>query len=140
MAWEANIVVTNNTLHNILLTHDTLGEVGVVSSNQTFNWNTVTQDNKMIFKFWDEPNVFFMETRFNFREGTPSYINRGILPEGKQDIKMTVYSNADILYEQYNGIGGMNFLLDVFNENATVYFVYDPISNPLPLTSNTEEI
>jgi len=140
MSWQANLVIVNNTSSNINLVHSILGDIAVITQNQTFSWSTTNTENNMSFKFWDEPNIFYLESVFNFGESMITYINRGVLPAEKQDIKLTVTSDSDVIFEQFNGLGGMNFLFDLFEGGKTITFKYDLNTNPLPLSTNLDPI
>lgn len=140
MTWEANLIIVNNTLNNITMVHDTLGEISVIAANQSYSWSTEESNNSLSFKFWTDPNMYFLTSVFNFGPDQVSFINRGTLPQESQDIKLTVSANSVTIFEQYNGLGGMNFLSDLFKDGETITWTYDSFSTPLPLQMNAEDL
>lgn len=139
MTWQANLVIVNNTTNNITMVHNTLGEIGIISGNQTFNWSTTETNNTVNFNFWNDPNMYFMTSVFNFGPDQISYINRGLLPQEAQDIRLIVSNVSGAVFQQFNGLGGLNFLYDLFQNGDTLTWTYDSFSTPEPLSTTIED-
>jgi len=127
MAWQAKIILKNFILYNMDIIHNG-NKIATVPEMSEYTFFSEIQNNEMFLKFWTEPNVYFLETIFNFTEGGPGYINRGILQGQTEDIKLTLISNSEIIFEQTNDTGGMNFLSDLFANGNAVTLEYTRVT------------
>lgn len=127
MTWKAKIILENNTPFNINIINNSV-YIGVTSGTSTYTYITEELNNLMNLKFWEVPNNYFLESIFSFSQNSPSYINRGTLSEQSQDIKLTVKLDSQIIFEQVNNTGGMNFLFDLFANGKSVTFIYDMVT------------
>jgi len=103
MTFQVNFKVENNTDYNITVTHNTVGDLATVSPNSSWGYVTEDVNNTNALKFWQQPNIYFMQGSCSFGPEAGVYVDRGWMSPTSQTIKMTAVANGVKFIQIING-------------------------------------
>ncbi len=79
MTWQTTLTINNNTAYNITVTHNNIGDLTTIEPNSF--WSNTDQEstpnNTNALKFWQQPNVWFMQGSVSFGPTAGVYVDRG---------------------------------------------------------------
>ena len=103
MSWQATLTIHNNTDYNITVTHNTTGDLATISPGQSWSNTTSDPNNTNALKFWQQPNVWFMQGSASFGPTAGVWVDRGWMDPNGQSIKMTANANGTVFVQTVNG-------------------------------------
>jgi len=106
MAWQARLVINNNTNYKIDVVHNLPeGDLGNVEPGQQGWTFGPTQDvnNTMSLRFWEQPNVWFMQGSCSFGPQAGVYVDRGWMDPNAQTIRLTAEAGGRQFVQTTNG-------------------------------------
>ena len=127
MSWQATLTINNNTAYNITVTHNNIGDLTVISPNSS--WSNTDQEstpnNTNALKFWQQPNVWFMQGSASFGPTAGVYVDRGWMDPNAQTIKMTADANGKEWVQTQNG-GETLLAWNEFEQGGAITLTFDP--------------
>ena len=104
-AWQANLVINNNTDYNIDVVHNQPeGRLVTLSPGQTnWAWSTSDNNNTIALMFWQQPNVFFMQGSVSYGPNAGVWVDRGWMDPNAQTLQMTANANGTVFVQTANG-------------------------------------
>jgi hypothetical protein len=127
MSWQATLTINNNTAYNITVTHNNIGDLTVISPNSS--WSNTDQEstpnNTNALKFWQQPNVWFMQGSASFGPTAGVYVDRGWMDPNAQTIKMTADANGKEWVQTQNG-GETLLAWNEFEQGGVITLTFDP--------------
>lgn len=124
MLWQATLTIQNNTDYNITVTHNTTGDLTTISPGQSWSNTTTEINNTNALKFWQEPNVWFMQGSASFGPTSGVWVDRGWMDTDAQSIKMTANANGTVFVQTTNG-GKELLAWDKFKYGGTIDLTFD---------------
>lgn len=124
MSWQVNFKIINNTDYNITVTHNSTGDLTTISPNNSWNYNTTDINNTNALKFWQEPNVYFMQGSCSFGPQAGVYVDRGWMDPNGQTIKMTADANGKVWTQTNNG-GETLLAWNEFTDGGNIILTFD---------------
>ena len=124
-AWQANLVINNNTGYNITVTHNTVGDLTTIAPGRSWSWTTSDNNNTNALKFWQQPNVWFMQGSAAFGPTAGAWVDRGWMDPNAQTIKMTANANGTVFVQTVNG-GKEILAWNQFEQGGTIELTFDP--------------
>ena len=126
MSWQATLTINNNTAYNITVTHNNIGDLTVISPNSS--WSNTDQEstpnNTNALKFWQQPNVWFMQGSASFGPTAGVYVDRGWMDPNAQTIKMTADANGKEWVQTQNG-GETLLACNEFEQGGVITLTFD---------------
>lgn len=127
MTWQATLNINNNTAYNITVTHNNIGDLTTIEPNSS--WSNTDQEstpnNTNALKFWQQPNVWFMQGSASFGPTAGVYVDRGWMDPNAQTIKMTANANGKEWVQTQNG-GETLLAWNEFEQGGTITLTFDP--------------
>ena len=127
MSWQATLTINNKTAYNITVTHNNIGDLTVISPNSS--WSNTDQEstpnNTNALKFWQQPNVWFMQGSASFGPTAGVYVDRGWMDPNAQTIKMTADANGKEWVQTQNG-GETLLAWNEFEQGGVITLTFDP--------------
>ena len=127
MSWQATLTINNNTAYNITVTHNNIGDLTFISPNSS--WSNTDQEstpnNTNALKFWQQPNVWFMQGSASFGPTAGVYVDRGWMDPNAQTIKMTADANGKEWVQTQNG-GETLLAWNEFEQGGVITLTFDP--------------
>ena len=124
MSWQATLVIHNNTDYNITVTHNTTGDLTTVGPGQSWSNTTGDPNNTNALKFWQQPNVWFMQGSASFGPTAGVWVDRGWMDPNAQTIKMTANANGTVFVQTVNG-GKEILAWNQFEQGGTIDLTFD---------------
>ena len=105
MAWDATLKINNNTAYNVDVVHNLPeGLLVTLAPGQTgWSWNTSDNNNTVSLRFWQQPNVFFMQGSVSYGPLAGVWVDRGWMDPNSQTINMTANANGTVWVQTSNG-------------------------------------
>ena len=105
MSWQATLAINNNTDYNIDVVHNQPeGLLVTLQPGQTgWNWTTGDNNNTVSLRFWQQPNVFFMQGSVSYGPLAGVWVDRGWMDPNAQTMKMTADANGTDFVQTQNG-------------------------------------
>ena len=104
MAWTANVNIYNRTTqYNITVTHNTTGDLTTIAPDSSWSWSTSDVNNTMALKFWQTPNVYYMQGSLAFGPEAGVYMDRGWLDPNDQNMTLGADANGTQYTQTQNG-------------------------------------
>ena len=127
MSWQATLTINNNTAYNITVTHNNIGDLTTIAPNSS--WSNTDQEstpnNTNALKFWQQPNVWFMQGSVSFGPTAGVYVDRGWMDPNAQTIKMTADANGKEWVQTQNG-GETLLVWNEFEQGGVITLTFDP--------------
>tara|TARA_R110000868_G_scaffold176038_1_gene413363 strand:+ start:247 stop:639 length:393 start_codon:yes stop_codon:yes gene_type:complete len=130
MAWQARLVINNNTNYKIDVVHNLPeGDLGNVEPGQQGWTFGPTQDvnNTMSLRFWEQPNVWFMQGSCSFGPQAGVYADRGWMDPNAQTIRLTAEAGGRRFVQTTNG-GEELLAWNEFEGGGPITYTFDNIS------------
>jgi len=124
MSWQATLKINNNTDYNITVTHNTTGDLAVIHPNGSWSNTTSDVNNTNALKFWQQPNVWFMQGSCSFGPTAGVWVDRGWMDPNGQSIKMTANANGTVFVQTANG-GKEILAWNQFEQGGTIELTFD---------------
>ena len=124
MSWQVNFKIVNNTDYNITVTHNTVGDLTTISPNNSWDYNTTDINNTNALKFWQQPNIWFMQGSCSFGPQAGVYVDRGWMDPNGQSIKMTADANGKVWVQTTNG-GETLLAWNEFPDGGNIVLTFD---------------
>ena len=124
MAWEATVQVTNNTDYNIDMSGTGAGGPYTIKPGETFVWNSSDTNNAKALRFWQQPNVFFMQGNVSYGPLAGVYVDRGWMDPTAQTIKMTAVALGKTFVQTQNG-GETLLAWNEFEQGGKIFLTFD---------------
>ncbi len=120
MAWTANVNIYNRTAqYSITVTHNTTGDLTTIAPGASWSWSTNDVNNTMALKFWQTPNVYYMQGSLAFGPEAGVYMDRGWLDPNNQN--MTLGAEVDgTKYTQTQNGGHTVLNWNQFEQGGTI--------------------
>jgi hypothetical protein len=126
MTWQTTLTINNNTAYNITVTHNNIGDLTTIEPNSS--WSNTDQEstpnNTNALKFWQQPNVWFMQGSVSFGPTAGVYVDRGWMDPNAQTIKMTANANGKEWVQTQNG-GETLLAWNEFEQGGTITLTFD---------------
>jgi hypothetical protein len=126
MSWQTTLTINNNTAYNITVTHNNIGDLTTIEPNSS--WSNTDQEstpnNTNALKFWQQPNVWFMQGSASFGPTAGVYVDRGWMDPNAQTIKMTASANGKEWVQIQNG-GETLLAWNEFEQGGTITLTFD---------------
>jgi hypothetical protein len=126
MTWQTTLTINNNTAYNITVTHNNIGDLTTIEPNSF--WSNTDQEstpnNTNALKFWQQPNVWFMQGSVSFGPTAGVYVDRGWMDPNAQTIKMTANANGKEWVQTQNG-GETLLAWNEFEQGGTITLTFD---------------
>ena len=126
MTWQTTLTINNNTAYNITVTHSNIGDLTTIEPNSS--WSNTDQEstpnNTNALKFWQQPNVWFMQGSVSFGPTAGVYVDRGWMDPNAQTIKMTANANGKEWVQTQNG-GETLLAWNEFEQGGTITLTFD---------------
>jgi hypothetical protein len=126
MSWQTTLTINNNTAYNITVTHNNIGDLTTIEPNSS--WSNTDQEstpnNTNALKFWQQPNVWFMQGSVSFGPTAGVYVDRGWMDPNAQTIKMTANANGKEWVQTQNG-GETLLAWNEFEQGGTITLTFD---------------
>jgi hypothetical protein len=126
MTWQTTLTINNNTAYNITVTHNNIGDLTTIEPNSS--WSNTDQEstpnNTNALKFWQQPNVWFMQGSASFGPTAGVYVDRGWMDPNAQTIKMTANANGKEWVQTQNG-GETLLAWNEFEQGGTITLTFD---------------
>lgn len=103
MSWQATLNITNNTSYNITVTHNTTGDLTTIEPGGSWSNTTTDNNNTNALKFWQQPNVWFMQGSCSFGPTAGVWVDRGWMDPNAQTIMMVATSCGNTFTQTTNG-------------------------------------
>jgi hypothetical protein len=103
MSWSATLNITNNTSYNITVTHNATGDLTTIASGGSWSTTTSEVNNTNALKFWQQPQVYYMQGSVSFGPEAGVYMDRGWQAPNDQSIKLTADANGVTYIQTQNG-------------------------------------
>jgi len=103
MSWSATLNITNNTSYNITVTHNATGDLTTIASGGSWSTTTSEVNNTNALKFWQQPQVYYMQGSVSFGPEAGVYMDRGWQAPNDQSIKLTADANGVTFIQTQNG-------------------------------------
>ena len=126
MAWEATVQVTNNTSYNIDMSGTGAGGPATIKPGETFIWNSSDTNNAKALRFWQQPNVWFMQGNVSYGPLAGVYVDRGWMDPQAQTIKMTAVALGKTFVQTQNG-GETLLAWNEFEDGGKIFLTFDTI-------------
>ena len=125
-AWEATVQVTNNTSYNIDMSGTGAGGPATIKPGETFIWNSSDTNNAKALRFWQQPNVWFMQGNVSYGPLAGVYVDRGWMDPAAQTIKMTATALGKTFVQTQNG-GETLLAWNEFEDGGKIFLTFDTI-------------
>jgi hypothetical protein len=103
MSWSATLNITNNTSYNITVTHNATGDLTTIAPGDKWSVTTSEVNNTNALKFWQQPQVYYMQGSVSFGPEAGVYMDRGWQAPGDQSIKLVAAANGVTYIQTQNG-------------------------------------
>jgi len=105
MSWAAKLTINNNTDYNIDVVHNQPeGTLGTVQAGETgWVWSTNDINNTIALKFWQQPDVFFMQGSVAYGPTAGVWVDRGWMEPEAQTITMNANADGTVFVQSTNG-------------------------------------
>jgi len=103
MSWSATLNITNNTSYNITVTHNATGDLTTIAPGGSWSTTTSEVNNTNALKFWQQPQVYYMQGSVSFGPEAGVYMDRGWQAPNDQSIKLTADANGVTFIQTQNG-------------------------------------
>ena len=103
MSWSATLNITNNTSYNITVTHNATGDLTTIAPGGSWSTTTSEVNNTNALKFWQQPQVYYMQGSVSFGPEAGVYMDRGWQAPNDQSIKLTADANGVTYIQTQNG-------------------------------------
>ena len=126
MAWEATLKINNNTPYNVDVVHNQPeGLLVTLAPGQTgWSWNTSDNNNTVSLRFWQQPNVYFMQGSVSYGPNAGVWVDRGWMDPNAQTITMTADANGTVWVQTTNG-GKELLQWDEFQQGGTIALTFN---------------
>lgn len=124
MSWQVNLKIINNTNYNITVTHNSIGDLATISPNSSWNYDTTDINNTNSLKFWEQPNIYFMQGSCSFGPQAGVYVDRGWMDPNGQTIRMTADANQKSWIQTTNG-GETLLAWNEFTDGGNIILTFD---------------
>ena len=124
-AWEATVQVVNNTSYNIDMSGTGAGGPATIKPGESFTWNSMDTNNAKALRFWQQPNVWFMQGNVSYGPLAGVYVDRGWMDPSAQTIKMTATALGKTYVQTQNG-GETLLAWNEFEQGGKVVLTFDP--------------
>jgi hypothetical protein len=125
MTWTAQLDITNHTSYNITVTRNNTGDLTTIAANSTWTWSTAEVNNTLALKFWQTPNVWYMQGSVAFGPEAGVYMDRGWQAADDQTIALTGTVNTTDYHQTSNG-GATVVPWNGFEGGGTITMQFDP--------------
>jgi hypothetical protein len=125
MTWQADLTITNHTSYNITATRNNTGDLATIAPNTTWSNTTSEVNNTLALKFWQQPNVWYMQGSVAFGPEAGVYMDRGWQAEDDQSIQLTGTVN-DVVYHQTTNGGATVVPWNGFESGGTITMTFAP--------------
>lgn len=121
MSWTAYVNIYNKTTdYSITVTHNATGDLTTIAPGGTWSWSTSEVNNTMALKFWQQPNVYYMQGSLAFGPEAGIYMDRGWLDPNDQNMTLAAtYPGGEYLQTQNGGHTVLNW--DQFENGGTIH-------------------
>lgn len=123
-AWEATLTINNNTSYNITVNHNTTGDLTTIEPGQSWSWSTSDPNNTNALRFWQTPNVWFMQGSASYGPNAGVWVDRGWMDPNAQSIKMTANANGTVFVQTANG-GKEILQWNQFQQGGEIVLTFD---------------
>lgn len=125
-AWEATLKINNNTAYNVDVVHNQPeGLLVTLKPGQTgWSWTTSDNNNTVSLRFWQQPNVYFMQGSTSYGPTAGVWVDRGWMDPNAQTIKMTADANGTVFVQTTNG-GKEILAWNQFEQGGTIELTFD---------------
>lgn len=123
-AWEATLTIHNNTDYNITVNHNTTGDLTTIEPGQSKSWGTSDSNNTNALRFWQTPNVWFMQGSASYGPTAGVWVDRGWMDPNAQSIKMTANANGTVFLQTTNG-GKEILAWNQFEQGGEIVLTFD---------------
>ena len=126
MSWQATLKINNNTDYNIDVVHNQPeGLLVTLRPGQTdWSWTTGDTNNTVSLRFWQQPNVYFMQGSTSYGPTAGVWVDRGWMDPNAQTIKMTANANYNMFTQTTNG-GKELLAWNQFEQGGTIELTFD---------------
>jgi hypothetical protein len=126
MSWQATLTINNNTNYNITVTHNTVGDIGNIKPGTSWTNTTSDVNNTNALKFWQQPNVWFMQGSASFGPTAGVWVDRGWMDPNAQTITMTANANGTVFVQSSNG-GKEILAWNQFEQGGTIELTFNNV-------------
>ena len=126
MSWQATLTINNNTDYNVDVVHNQPeGLLVTLQPGQTgWSWTTGDNNNTVSLRFWQQPNVFFMQGSVSYGPLAGVWVDRGWMDPNAQTMKMIADANGTDFVQTQNG--GIELLAwNQFEDGGTITLTFD---------------
>lgn len=125
-AWEATLKINNNTAYNVDVVHNQPeGLLVTLKPGQTgWSWTTSDNNNTVSLRFWQQPNVYFMQGSTSYGPTAGVWVDRGWMDPNAQTISMTANANGTVFVQTTNG-GKEILAWNEFEQGGTIDLTFD---------------
>lgn len=126
MSWQATLKINNNTEYNVDVVHNQPeGLLVTLEPGQTgWSWSTSDNNNTISLRFWQEPNVYFMQGSTSYGPTAGVWVDRGWMDPKAQTLKMTADANGTVFVQTTNG-GKEILAWNQFEQGGTIELTFD---------------
>ena len=126
MAWQATLKINNNTGYNVDVVHNQPeGLLVTLQPGQTgWSWTTSDNNNTVSLRFWQQPNVFFMQGSVSYGPNAGVWVDRGWMDPNGQTINMTANANGTVWVQTSNG-GKELLQWNQFQQGGTIELTFN---------------
>lgn len=127
MSWDATLIIHNYTDYNITVTHNTVGDITTIAPGDTWSQTFTEVNNTNALKFWQQPNVWFMQGSCSFGPTAGVWVDRGWMDPNGQTIKLTARANNVEFTQTTNG-GKELLSWNEFSNGGPIQMTFDKYS------------
>jgi hypothetical protein len=126
MAWDATLKINNNTAYNVDVVHNQPeGLLVTLAPGQTgWSWDTSDNNNTVSLRFWQQPNVFFMQGSVSYGPLAGVWVDRGWMDPNAQTLTMTANANGTVWVQTSNG-GTELLQWNQFEQGGTIELTFN---------------
>ena len=126
MSWTATLNIVNKTNYNITVNHNSAGDLATIAPGES--WSTTTSEtfNTNALRFWQQPNVWYMQGSVSFGPQAGVYMDRGWMAPNDQSIKLIADANGTKFIQMQNG-GSTVLPWNGFTNGGTIIMTFSNV-------------
>jgi len=125
MTWSAQLTITNHTAYNITATRNNSGDLTTIAPTDSWTWSTAEVNNTLALKFWQTPDVWYMQGSVAFGPEAGVYMDRGWQAAADQSIRLDATVNNTAYHQVTNG-GATVVPWNGFESGGTIEMTFSP--------------
>lgn len=126
MSWQATLNITNNTDYNLTVNHNSIGDLTTIPPGGSWTNTTDNPNNTNALRFWQQPNVWYMQGSVSYGPTAGVYMDRGWQAPNDQTIKLTASAGGTKFIQTQNG-GATVLPWNGFEQGGDIDMVFDKV-------------